>query len=303
MVRRAERGLGVAIRKGQDEGQIARRGDIGARGGTPGCTRGEHLDRPGNYFQYRDEITAVYRLTDGVTDEQFDQAIEQARAEGGESAIRPHRRPGSVILALCRARRDVVVAKIELVMTGAGWPMMEPLPKKESGLLAATLNSGETVLGQMVGEFGQTAVATNQRLIIVKSGFMVGATFGGRTTSFDYRNITAVEVRTSLASGYFEVTAGGMTLPNATGVNNKIRQQELPNVVSFAKSARAGWDGFAGKVREMCQTPGAASPVQAQPINAVSIPEQIAQLGELHKAGVLSDDEFTAKKAELLARM
>jgi membrane protein YdbS with pleckstrin-like domain len=34
-----------------------------------------------------------------------------------------------------------------------------------------------------------------------------------------------------------------------------------------------------------------------------SIPEQIAQLAELHERGVLTDYEFTSKKAELLERM
>jgi len=34
-----------------------------------------------------------------------------------------------------------------------------------------------------------------------------------------------------------------------------------------------------------------------------SIPEGIKQLAELHGAGVLSDEEFSVKKAELLSRM
>jgi uncharacterized protein YnzC (UPF0291/DUF896 family) len=31
--------------------------------------------------------------------------------------------------------------------------------------------------------------------------------------------------------------------------------------------------------------------------------DQIRELAELHKAGVLTDEEFSAKKGELLARM
>jgi hypothetical protein len=47
IVRRAERGIGLAVRRGQHDGQIARRGDRGGcgapgvRGGDPGATRGE----------------------------------------------------------------------------------------------------------------------------------------------------------------------------------------------------------------------------------------------------------------------
>jgi uncharacterized membrane protein YdbT with pleckstrin-like domain len=36
---------------------------------------------------------------------------------------------------------------------------------------------------------------------------------------------------------------------------------------------------------------------------ADSIPAQIAELGELHKQGILTDEEFKAKKKELLAKM
>jgi hypothetical protein len=36
---------------------------------------------------------------------------------------------------------------------------------------------------------------------------------------------------------------------------------------------------------------------------AVDIPDQIRKLGELREAGLLTDDEFTAKKTELLERL
>ncbi|WP_206062781.1 SHOCT domain-containing protein [Nocardioides piscis] len=36
---------------------------------------------------------------------------------------------------------------------------------------------------------------------------------------------------------------------------------------------------------------------------AQDVPEQLRKLGELHQAGVLTDDEFATKKAELLDRM
>lgn len=48
--------------------------------------------------------------------------------------------------------------------------------------------------------------------------------------------------------------------------------------------------------------PAGSAPDVTTP-QAASIPEQIAQLSELHQRGVLSDAEFTRKKAELLDRM
>jgi hypothetical protein len=37
--------------------------------------------------------------------------------------------------------------------------------------------------------------------------------------------------------------------------------------------------------------------------SAAGIPDQIAKLGQLHDAGVLTDAEFDAKKTELLCRL
>lgn len=93
MVRRAERLVGVAIRKGQAEGTITSRGS-GRRG------RGLIADTaisPPSPYDYADHTTlygdgtaagggnGVYALADDVTDEQFDQAIEQAKDEGNMS--------------------------------------------------------------------------------------------------------------------------------------------------------------------------------------------------------------------------
>lgn len=83
IVRRAERGLGLAIRKGQQNGTVARRGDIGR---YPANTerdgvRGSHLARPSDFVSKDELRNAAYPLTDGVSGEQFDEAIAEARDE------------------------------------------------------------------------------------------------------------------------------------------------------------------------------------------------------------------------------
>ncbi len=52
------------------------------------------------------------------------------------------------------------------------------------------------------------------------------------------------------------------------------------------------------KRSEHKQTPGADNPRQA-----ADVPSQIARLAELKTQGALTEEEFQAKKAELLARM
>ena len=103
IVRRAERCIGLAIRKGQEEGRIAQRGDIGARGGKVGSRRGGHLGRTSEIFGSRDEGTDTYAMTDGVTDAQFESAISEAKAEGNLSRanvvrkVRIERRLGELL--------------------------------------------------------------------------------------------------------------------------------------------------------------------------------------------------------------
>ncbi|MBO0850320.1 MAG: hypothetical protein J2P20_12700 [Pseudonocardia sp.] len=91
IVRRAERGLGTAIRRGQENGEIARRGDRGGRGASgvyganPGDRRGDHLGSAGSFFRHGDERADSYAMTDGVSDADFEDALGEAKAEGNLS--------------------------------------------------------------------------------------------------------------------------------------------------------------------------------------------------------------------------
>ncbi len=89
MVRRAERGVGVAIRKGQEEGTVAKRGDIGgtpkpgSRGSLSGSPRNGDLDRPKELVGASNpsELTNYYDLTDGIAADQFEEAITEAKSD------------------------------------------------------------------------------------------------------------------------------------------------------------------------------------------------------------------------------
>lgn len=82
MVRRAEYALGKAIRKGQAEGTVAKRGYQGApsNGGNPAITHVPDLIGK-NEWRGDDGISS---LAD-ATDDDFDEAIDEAKAEGNLS--------------------------------------------------------------------------------------------------------------------------------------------------------------------------------------------------------------------------
>ena len=101
IVRRAERGIGLAIRKGQESGQIRRRGQGG--GQPPGAERpraDKTMSSPADFAsnsELRGNGTGIYHLTDGVSDQVFEQALTAAKAEADLSRanvvrkIREHR--------------------------------------------------------------------------------------------------------------------------------------------------------------------------------------------------------------------
>ncbi len=122
IVRRAQRCLGLAIRKGQEEGSIARPGAIGAlpgprTGGIPGSPRGDHLDRPTDFVPRSELKSGIYPLTDGVSDEEFEDAIQEAKQEenlsrknvvrkvkSGREKTNPGPTPETTLQRICKAK-------------------------------------------------------------------------------------------------------------------------------------------------------------------------------------------------------
>jgi hypothetical protein len=85
IVRRAERGIGVAVRRGQAAGLIRRRGDHGGRRAA-GNGAGNTISKPGpadyaSVGELRGNGAGIYHMTDGVSDAEFEEAVAAARAE------------------------------------------------------------------------------------------------------------------------------------------------------------------------------------------------------------------------------
>jgi hypothetical protein len=136
IVRRAERGIGVAIRRGQQGGQIARRGERGSRGapgvhgGNPGDRRGDHLGSSQPFFRHGDERADAYAMTDGVSDTDFEDALGEARAEANLSRANVVRKirqrrgnpgaPGQQLPDLTDRSPEAAARRLELIGTFAG---------------------------------------------------------------------------------------------------------------------------------------------------------------------------------------
>lgn len=83
MVGRAERGLGVAVRRQQESGHVAKRGANRHTLGAP--DESTYPVHSSDLFSGNRERADSYALTDGVDDEQFDEAVAAAKDEGNLS--------------------------------------------------------------------------------------------------------------------------------------------------------------------------------------------------------------------------
>lgn len=114
MVRRSERALGQAIRAGQERGEIAKRGDrtmpeTYERNGQTvrgGVVRDPNLTSPREFFAHGEEQVAVYGVTDNVTDEQFEQALDAAQSEGNVSRANVVRKVREIAEPSYREQQD-----------------------------------------------------------------------------------------------------------------------------------------------------------------------------------------------------
>ncbi len=86
MVRRAEYALGKAIRAGQEQGEIGRRGETathydrwsGETGHTLNSTKASPTDFASSDELHNKTGTGIYDLVDDVSEQQFEEAISEA---------------------------------------------------------------------------------------------------------------------------------------------------------------------------------------------------------------------------------
>lgn len=81
IIRRAERGIGIAIRQGQQAGQIKTRADGGWSARNLDGTGGRNKRSVEEFLPAGTPRADTYAMTDGVSDEQFEQALGEAKNE------------------------------------------------------------------------------------------------------------------------------------------------------------------------------------------------------------------------------
>ena len=121
MLRRAERAVGQAVRNGQEAGELRRKGQASLV-----LDQYKEVPSVNDFFGHRNEMTEVYALTDGVSEDEFEDALAEARDEQNLSRANVVRKvtgrpPASTTYAQNRHRRiEGIAAPLRGVEDGGG---------------------------------------------------------------------------------------------------------------------------------------------------------------------------------------
>jgi len=194
-------------------------------------------------------------------------------------------------------RAGLTRAEAEAMATEAEQAVAAAIPQMSSGETPAAdaLSDGGSIHARGVN--GQITI-DGHWLTIERKGFRgrVGHSKGDRRIPLG--SITAVQVRPagSFANGFMRFTVPGS--PELRGGLQNASKDE--NAVIFNKSQADDFERVQLAVEAYIvaqrsgRTPAAAAP---------DVPEQIRKLGELRDQGLLTDEQFEAKRDELLSRM
>lgn len=165
-------------------------------------------------------------------------------------------------------------------------------PHLEPGeqIVAAVMGTYETkIMGSDSIRTG-TLIATDRRIV-----FYAKKLGGYDLESFPYGNVSSFEQGKNLMGHNLRFFASG----------NKVEMKwiksdtHLARFTDTVKAGMAARHGGAAAAPATAHTPPPAPPAGPQP----DVMEQLRKLGELRDAGILTQEEFDAKKTQLLARV
>ena len=209
-----------------------------------------------------------------------EQRLQQAADESVESVAqikdqRLSQQTDKMSAMLGEDRPDIVAAAARM-----GWRMGG---KRELKQLAGHLYEGETVRFIAQGTYQDDqgiVVLTDGRLLFLFHGVMRQA-----KEDFPLRLISSVQTESGMVTGELRITVSGAS----SSISGIVKSDLQP----LADALRQG----------MSAQQAAPAQPQASAPAPPDVTDQIRKLAELHAAGVLTDEEFNAKKAELLDRL
>jgi hypothetical protein len=173
--------------------------------------------------------------------------------------------------------------------------LVENLGSRGEKILENNISQTEKVSLKLKGAHGEALVLTDKRLYILKWGYMVGSTFGGRCLGFHFNDIMGVELRKGFLTGIVEILTPATQNTHKSywgkGENSAIMSD---NAVSFARDKFSKFQEAVAVVREVINQgrTGKAS--------KISDYDELEKLAQMKDKGVITKVEFEAKKKQIL---
>lgn len=172
--------------------------------------------------------------------------------------------------------------------------MLETIPPEESLYVA------------LKGREREYLFCTDKMVYIKKKGFMTGHRFGSGSFKMDYNNITNVEVDFHISSGYFELSSAGLqNKPLDVWKNGELDPMKVPNAISLVGKDQKEVFEKASRfiMQKVVETHSPLQSHQTQSMDSTSVQSSVAQIREFKQLldeGIITQEEFDAKKKQLL---
>lgn len=179
------------------------------------------------------------------------------------------------------------------------------------GGLDGVLEPGERIFVIVNGAYQQAVVGTDRRVFVYKAGNKTGSMWRRKLASWSYPEIADIELQIGVKSGVLTVHPHVLDPAIARyGAAGKGSPQQSPNAITFAGKPGSmvvdRVEALRGLVAAANGAPAAAGAVPASAApgrdSTEGITDEIRKLGQLRDDGLLTEEEFQAKKAELLER-
>ena len=177
------------------------------------------------------------------------------------------------------------------------------LSSKAIRIIEENIPQSEKALFCLLGNFKQAIVALTERLIVIKSGFVAGATFGERVTSFRYKDITSIEVNTGVLNGVIEICTPsyqGTKQKDWWSMSRDRDPMKISNCLPIAKADLKYFRPFLNELEKMITDAKASKNRPIQNLAEQDIASQLEKVAQLYKSGALSKEEFESSKRRIL---
>ena len=199
--------------------------------------------------------------------------------------------------------------KIQPTSTAEKWPNSKivgsKLTKKESDAILRQSQDDQPWLILVALSGAGVLAAFDDRLTIIKVGSLTSlrasSMWGERVATFYFREVTGFQYKNEEFFGLLGVLE--VLTASHDGTDNE--PQSLSNTLPLTKDE---YNNALGEIKELQKRIARskdqvvlAPPAQQPPsTNTSSLGDELVKLAELHKAGILSDDEFQSAKKRML---